>query len=68
MATIRKKFDNEAFEKIYNIEWYLGNGKTQTTSAVMTDIKDGYMYFRYSSGGILVLKDNTIRSLECLEK
>ena len=67
MTTNRKVVDDRAFEKKYNIEWYLGNGKICTTSAVLTEIANGYLFFRYPSGGIFVLQDNAIRSLECLE-
>lgn len=63
----RQIVDDRAFEKKYNIEWHLGNGKLQTTSAVMTSIENGYIFFRYPSGGIFILKDDAIRSLECLE-
>lgn len=67
MATVRQVVDDRAFEKKYNIEWFLSNGKIQTTSAVMTSIENGYIFFRYPSGGIFVIKDDAIRSLECLE-
>lgn len=67
MTTVRQVVDDRAFEKKYNIEWYLGNGTIQTTSAVMTSIENGYIFFRYPSGGILMIKDDAIRSLECLE-
>lgn len=67
MITIRDVVDDRAFKKDYNIEWYLGNGKIQTTSAVMTSIENGYIFFRYPSGGIFIIKDDAIRSLQCLE-
>ena len=67
MTTVRQVVDDRAFEKKYNIEWYTGNGKIATTSAVMTSIENGYIFFRYPAGGIFVLKDDAIRSLECLE-
>lgn len=67
MTTVRQVIDDRAFEKNYNIEWYLGNGEIRTTSAVMTSIENGYIFFRYPSGGIFILKDDAIRSLECLE-
>lgn len=67
MTTVRQIVDDRAFEKKYNVEWYLGNGKLQTTSATMTSIENGYIFFRYPSGGIFVIKDDAIRSLECLE-
>ena len=67
ITTVRQVVDDRAFGKNYNIEWYLGNGKLQTSSAVMTFIENGYFFFRYPSGGILVLEDDSIRSLECLE-
>ena len=67
VATDRQIVDDRAFEKKYNIEWYLGDGKLQTTSAVMTAIENGYIFFRYPSGGIFVVKDDAIRSLQCLE-
>ena len=67
MTVSRQVVDDRAFEKNYNIEWYLGNGQIRTTSAVMTAIENGYIFFRYPSGGIFVLKDDAIRSLECVE-
>ena len=67
MVTVKQVVDDRAFDKNYNIEWYLGNGKIKTTSAVMTSIENGYIFFRYPSGGILMIKDDAIRSLECLE-
>lgn len=67
MTTVRQVVDDRAFEKKYNIEWHLGNGELRTTSAVMTSIENGYIFFRYPSGGIFMVKDEAIRSLECLE-
>lgn len=67
MICTRRVVDDRAFEKKYNIEWYLGSGTICTTSAVMTSIENGYIFFRYPSGGIFMLKDDAVRSLECLE-
>ena len=67
MKCERQVVDNRAFEKNYNIEWFTGNGKIATTSAVLTAIQNGYTFFIYPSGGIFMLKDEAIRSLECLE-
>ena len=67
MICTRRVVDSRAFEKKYNIEWYLGNGDLATTSAVMTSIEHGYVFFRCPSGGILMVRDEAIRSLECLE-
>jgi hypothetical protein len=67
MTTVRQVVDDRAFEKNYNIEWCLSNGEVRTTQAVMTSIENGYIFFRYPSGGIFMLKDDAIRSLECLE-
>lgn len=67
MSIVKAVVDDRAFEKKYNIEWYLNNGQIRTTSAVLTEIANGYLFFRYPSGGIFVLQDDAIRSLECLE-
>lgn len=67
MKCVRQVVDDRAFEKKYNIEWFTGNGKIVTTSAIMTSIENGYVFFRYPSGGIFMVKDDAIRSLECLE-
>ncbi len=67
MTTVRKVVDDRAFEKNYNIEWYTGNGRIATTSAVMTSIENGYIFFRYPKGGLFMVEDRAIRSLECLE-
>ena len=67
MTITKKVVDDRAFEKNYNIEWYLANGKVQTTSAVLVSIENGYTFFRYPSGGLFMIKDEAIRSLECLE-
>ena len=49
MTTVRQVVDDRAFEKNYNVEWYLDNGEIRTTSAVMTSIENGYIFFRYPS-------------------
>lgn len=54
-----------AYGKTYNIEWFLGNGMLQTTSAVLTDIGDGYFYFVYPNGGLFIIEQRSVRSLEC---
>jgi hypothetical protein len=56
-----------ACEKIYNVEWYLGNGKLQTTSAILKNIGNGYFYFEYPNGGLFIVEQRAIRSLECVE-
>ena len=53
--------------KIYNVEWYLGNGKLQTTSAILENIGNGYFYFEYPNGGLFIVEQRAIRSLECVE-
>ena len=55
-----------ACEKMYNIEWYLGNGRLQTTSAILENIGDGYFYFAYPNGGLFIVEQRAIRSLECV--
>lgn len=55
------------YDKKYNVEWYSGNGKINTTSAIMTDMRDGYIFFKYPSGGLLVIKKEALYSLDCLE-
>ena len=46
---------DKAFNKKYDIEWYLGSGKIKTASAVLADIKDGFIHFVYPSGGLLII-------------
>ena len=53
--------------KKYNIEWYLGNGRLQTTSAMLENIGDGYFYFTYSNGGLFIVEQRAVRSLECVD-
>ena len=67
MRCFKSVVDDRAFDKNYNVEWYLGNGKIQTTSAILISIENGYAFFRYPSGGLFIIKDEAIRSLECLE-
>lgn len=55
------------YGKTYNVEWYLGNGKLQTTSAILTDIRNGYLFFEYQNGGLFIIEQKTIRSLDCVE-
>lgn len=61
------KVNESAYDKIYNIEWYLGNGKLATTSAVLKNIGDGYFYFEYPDGSLFIVEQKVIRSLECLD-
>lgn len=58
---------DKAFNKKYNIEWYLGSGKIKTTSAVLTDIKDGFIHFVYPNGGLFIIEQKALRSMECIE-
>ena len=60
-------FEN-AFDKKYNVEWYLANGQVVTTSAVLVDSKFGYLYFEYPNGGLLIIERKTLRSMECIEE
>lgn len=62
--------NKDACGKIYNIEWYLGSGKSQTTSttsAILKNIDDRYFYFVYPSGGLFIVEQKAIRSLQCGE-
>lgn len=58
---------DKAFNKKYNIEWYLGSGKIKTTSAVLTDVKDGFIHFVYPDGGLFIIEQKALRSMECIE-
>ena len=53
--------------KKYNIEWYLGNGRLRTTSAILEDFGDGYFYFAYPNGGLFIIEQKAVRSLECID-
>jgi hypothetical protein len=33
------------FGKIYNVEFYLGNGQISTFSNILVNVGDGYFYF-----------------------
>jgi hypothetical protein len=57
--------NDPACGKVYNVEWYLGNGKLQTTSATLENIGNGYFYFVYPSGGLFIVEQKAIRSIEC---
>lgn len=61
------KTDEKAYDKVYNIEWYLGNGKLQTTSAILVNVGCGYFYFEYPNGGLFIIEQKAIRSLDCIE-
>lgn len=60
--------NDTGYGKKYNIEWYWGNGELQTTSAILENIGDGYFYFKYPNGGLFILEQRAIRSIECIEK
>ena len=60
--------NDKAIGKMYNVEWYLGKGKLQTTSAILCNVGDGYFYFEYPSGGLFIVEQKAIRSLECIEE
>ena len=61
-------FDDRIYHKPYNIEWHLGNGKVCTTSATLVGIEQGYTFFLYPNGGLFMVKDEAIRSLQCCEQ
>ena len=60
--------NDPACGKVYNVEWYLGNGKLQTASATLENIGNGYFYFVYPSGGLFIVEQRAIRSLECIRR
>lgn len=62
-----KSMNVSAYDKAYNIEWYSGDGKLQTTSAILIDSGDGYFYFEYCNGGLFVVEQRAIRSLQCIQ-
>ena len=66
MIVVTNKNDT-AYGKMYNVEWYLGNGRLQTTSAMLENIEDGYLYFKYPKGGLFIVEKRAIRSLECVD-
>lgn len=59
--------NNTACYKTYNIEWYLGNGRLRTTSAMLENIGNEYFYFVYPNGGLFIVEQKAIRSLQCVE-
>ena len=59
--------NDTACGKIYNIEWYLENGKLQTTSVILENIGDRYFYFVYPNGGLFIVEQRAIRSLKCID-
>lgn len=61
------KANEDAYNKKYNIEWYLGNGQLKTTSATLVNIGDKYFYFEYDNGGLFIVEQKAIRSLQCLD-
>ena len=68
MATVASsKLFDRAFDKKYNIEWYLANGKVQTTAAILTDVKNGYIHFIYPNGGLFIIEQKALRSMQCIE-
>lgn len=69
MAVIKVDgFYDRAFNRRYNIEWYYANGKVQTTSAILTDVKDGYIHFVYPDGGLFIIETKALRSMQCIEE
>lgn len=60
------KANETAYDKMYNIEWYTGNGRLATTSAILVNVGEGYFYFEYPDGGLFIVEQRAIRSLECL--
>ena len=61
------KITDNAFNKMYNVEWRYGNGKIQTTSAILTDISHGLLHFVYPNGGLFIIEKEALRSLQCIE-
>lgn len=61
------KTDEKAYDKVYNIEWRLDNGRLKTTSAMLVNVGDGYFYFEYPNGGLFIIEQKAVRSLECVE-
>lgn len=58
---------DKSFNRKYNVEWYSGDGEVQTTSAILTDVKDGYIHFIYSNGGLFIIQQKILRSMQSIE-
>lgn len=56
-----------AENKKYNIEWYLASGEVATTSATLTDVKNGFIHFIYPNGGLFIIETKALRSMQCIE-
>ena len=64
---IADEFFNKNFNRKYNIEWYLANGDVQTTSAILIDVQNGYIHFIYPNGGLFIIEQKALRSMQCIE-
>lgn len=52
----------------YNVEYFLGNGKIQTFNANMVNIEDGYFYFEDEDNGLIMIRQDVIRTMTCKPK
>lgn len=55
------------FGKIYNVEFYLGNGQISTFSNILINVGDGYFYFEDEDGRLDIIDQKAIRTLTCCE-
>lgn len=60
-------FFDKNLNKKYNVEWYSGDGKVQTTLAILTDVKNGYIHFIYPNGGLFIIQQKILRSMQYIE-
>jgi hypothetical protein len=60
--------NTEGYDKMYNVEYYLGNGKIATFSNILVNIGDGYYYFSSKKYGLDVIEQKAIRTMVCIEK
>ena len=52
-----------AYDKIYNVEFYYGNGKIGTFSSCFVNSDDRYFYFENPCGGLDIIEQTAIRTM-----
>lgn len=57
------KPDEKSYGKLYNVEYYMGNGRIATFSSILENIGDGYFYFKTKDGGLDIIEQRCIRTL-----
>lgn len=64
----RNEDNDNVLDRRYNVECELGDGRKITFSNTLTNIDGEYFWFSSKKNGMDVIRQNTVRTMICIDK